>query len=119
MNYDITFAYQGKTSLADTPLQEAERLLHLSFLRPILDLAGFVKDGPQERKWFPRPGHPLHKISTVNEFSDELALDVVSGYKITIHLKEEMSSGQRRVFPILKISTQTRLDLHDNCLTML
>jgi len=119
-NFDITFAYQGKTSLANTPLQEAERLLHLSFLRPILDLAGFVKDGPQERKWFPRPGHPLHNISTVNEFSDELALDVVSGYKITIHLKkEEMSSGQSRVFPILKISTQTRLDLHDNCLTML
>jgi len=48
--HDITFAYQGKTSLERTPLQEAERLLHLSFLRPALHLCGFVKDGPQERK---------------------------------------------------------------------
>jgi len=119
-NYDITFAYQGQTSMADAPLQEAERLLHLSFLRPILDLAGFVKDGPQERKWFPKPNHPLHKVSTVNEFSNELALDVIAGYRITIHLKkEEMDNGEIRVFPILKISTQSRLDLHDNCLLML
>jgi len=49
-NHDITFVYQGTHSIAKTPLQEAERLLHLSFLRPALDLAGFVKDGPQERK---------------------------------------------------------------------
>jgi len=119
-NYDITFAYQGQSSMADTPLQEAERLLHLSFLRPILDLAGFVKDGPQERKWFPKPSHPLHKVSTINEFSNEVALDVIAGYRITIHLKtEDMDNGEKRVFPILKISTQSRLDLHDNCLSML
>jgi len=49
-NHDITFVYQGTHSIEKTPLQEAERLLHLSFLRPVLDLAGFVKDGPQERK---------------------------------------------------------------------
>jgi len=119
-NYDITFAYQGKTSIDDTPLQEAERLLHLSFLRPILDLAGFVKDGPQERKWFPKPGHPLQKVRTVSEFKEEPALDVVGGYRITVHLrKEEKDKGQSRIFPILKISTISRLDLHDNCLTIL
>jgi len=119
-NYDITFAYQGQTSMADAPLQEAERLLHLSFLRPILDIAGFVKDGPQERKWFPKPGHPLYKVYTVNEFKDELALDVVAGYRITVHLRKgEKENGQPRVFPILRISTQSRLDLHDNCLVIL
>merc|ERR1719285_811103 len=119
-SHDITFAYQGMTSLANTPLQEAERLIHLSFLRPALALAGFVKDGPQERKWFPKNGHPLRNVSTVNESKEELALDVVAGYRITIHLKKQnMDDGQERIFPVLKISTQSRLDLHDNCLTML
>jgi len=119
-SHDITFAYQGMTSLANTPLQEAERLIHLSFLRPALALAGFVKDGPQERKWFPKNGHPLRNVSTVNESKEELALDVVSGYRITVHLKKQnMDDGQERIFPVLKISTQSRLDLHDNCLTML
>jgi len=118
-SFDIIFAYQGRTSLADTPLQEAERLIHLSFLRPALDQAGFVKDGPQERKWFPVKGHPLHNVSTVSENSEELALDVVAGYRITVHLRKKGVDGQERVFPVLKISTQSRLDLHDNCLTML
>jgi len=118
-NYDIIFAYQGMTSLANTPLQEAERLIHLSFLRPALDAAGFVKDGPQERKWFPVNGHPLQNVSTVCEFQDELALDVVAGYRITVHLRKKEENGEERVFPVLKISTQSRLDLHDNCLTML
>jgi len=118
-SFDIIFAYQGMTSLAETPLQEAERLIHLSFLRPALDLAGFVKDGPQERKWFPKNGHPLYNVSTVNEFSEELALDVVAGYRITVHLRKKEVDGKERVFPVLKISTQSRLDLHDNCLTML
>jgi hypothetical protein len=119
-SYDITFAYQGMASLANTPLQEAERLIHLSFLRPALAIAGFVKDGPQERKWFPKNRHPLRSVSTVNESKEELALDVVAGYRITVHLKKQnMDEGQERIFPVLKISTQSRLDLHDNCLTML
>jgi len=119
-NHDIRFAYQGMTSLANTPLQEAERLIHLSFLRPALDLAGFVKDGPQERKWFPANGHPLRNVSTVNESKEELALDVVAGYRITVHLrKQNLANGQERIYPVLKVSTQSRLDLHDNCLTML
>jgi len=117
--YDIIFAYQGMTSLANTPLQEAERLIHLSFLRPALDAAGFVKDGPQERKWFPVNGHPLYNVSTVSESSDELALDVVAGYRITVHLRKKEVDGEEHIFPVLKISTQSRLDLHDNCLTML
>jgi len=119
-NYDITFVYQGMTSIANTPLQEAERLLHLSFLRPVLNLAGFTKDGPQERKWFPKHGHQLYNVTTVNYFKDELALDVVAGYRITVHLKkEDDDSGKERVFPVLRISSQSRLDLHDNCLDML
>jgi len=119
-NHDIIFAYQGMTSLANTPLQEAERLIHLSFLRPALELAGFVKDGPQERKWFPGKGHPLRNVSTVNESKEELALDVVGGYRITVHLRKEiLGNGQERIFPVMKVSTQSRLDLHDNCLTML
>jgi len=118
-DYDITFIHQGMTSLADTPLQEAERLIHLSFLRPALELAGFVKDGPQERKWFPKNSHPLYTVSTVNESKEELALDVVAGYRITVHLRKKIVDGQERVFPVLKVSTQSRLDLHDDCLTML
>jgi len=119
-DYDITFVNQGMTSLADTPLQEAERLIHLSFLRPALELAGFVKDGPQERKWFPANNHPLHNVTTVSESKEELALDVVAGYRITVHLRKKiMGDGQECVFPVLKVSTQSRLDLHDNCLTML
>jgi len=119
-DYDITFVNQGMTSLADTPLQEAERLIHLSFLRPALELAGFVKDGPQERKWFPANNHPLYNVTTVSESKEELALDVVSGYRITVHLRKKiMDDGQESVFPVLKVSTQSRLDLHDNCLTML
>jgi len=119
-SHDITFAYQGKTTMSDTPLQEAERLLHLSFLRPVLDLAGFSKDGPQERKWFPKQGHPLYNVCTVDYSKEELALDVVTGYRINIHLKKEhLANGQERVYPVLRISTQSRLDLHDNCLAML
>jgi len=119
-DYDITFIHQGMTSLADTPLQEAERLIHLSFLRPALELAGFVKDGPQERKWFPNNRHPLQSVSTVNESKEELALDVVAGYRITVHLRKKIvEDGQERIFPVLKVSTQSRLDLHDDCLTML
>ena len=105
--------------MADTPLQEAERLLHLSFLRPVLNLAGFTRDGPQERKWFPKQGHPLYSVSIVNDFKNELALDVVAGYRITVHLKKEDDAGKERVFPVLRISTQSRLDLHENCLDML
>jgi len=119
-DHDITFIYQGETTIGKTPLQEAERLLHLSFLRPVLDLAGFVKDGPQERKWFPKQGHPLYSVSTVNYVKEELALDVVAGYKINVHLKKEnLENGEERVFPVLRISTQSRLDLHENCLVML
>ena len=119
-NYDITFVYQGVTSMANAPLQEAERLLHLSFLRPVLTSAGFVKDGPQERKWFPKQGHPLYKATTVNYFKQELALDVIAGYKINVHLKKiDTGNGEERVFPVLRISSQSRLDLHDDCLAML
>jgi len=119
-SHDMTFAYQGKTTMSNTPLQEAERLLHLSFLRPVLDLAGFIKDGPQERKWFPKHGHPLYNVCTVDYSKEELALDVVAGYRINVHLKKEhMDNGQERVYPVLRISTQSRLDLHDNCLAML
>jgi len=119
-SHDITFAYQGKTTMSETPLQEAERLLHLSFLRPVLNLAGFIKDGPQERKWFPKHGHPLYNVCTVDFAKEELALDVVAGYRINVHLKKErMDDGQERVYPVLRISTQSRLDLHDNCLAML
>jgi len=49
-DHSITFAYQGEAALDSVPVQEAERLLHLSFLRPILEAGGFVRDGPQERK---------------------------------------------------------------------
>lgn len=119
-SHDITFAYQGKTTMSDTPLQEAERLLHLSFLRPVLNLAGFIKDGPQERKWFPKHGHPLFNVCTVDFAKEELALDVVAGYRINVHLKKErMDDGEERIYPVLRISTQSRLDLHDNCLAML
>jgi len=56
----------------------------------------------------------------VNHFKEELALDVVAGYRINVHLKKENDeSGQERIFPVLRISTQSRLDLHDNCLAML
>jgi len=119
-SYDITFAYQGKTTMSNTPLQEAERLLHLSFLRPVLEIAGFVRDGPQERKWFPKQGHQLYNVCTVDYSKDELALDVVSGYRINVHLKKEhIGDGREQVYPVLRISTQSRLDLHDNCLVML
>ena len=119
-NYDMSFVYQGVTSMGKAPLQEAERLLHLSFLRPVLILAGFVKDGPQERKWIPKQGHPLYKVTTVNQFKQELALDVIVGYKINVHLKKiETGNGEEQVFPVLRISSQSRLDLRDDCLVML
>jgi len=119
-NYSITFAYQGESSIDNVPLQEAERLLHLSFLRPILEAGGFVRDGPQERKWFPKPENPLYNVSTVNDARNELALDVVSGYKIAIHLRKEvLEEGKERIFPVLQIATQSRLEIHDNCLTIL
>lgn len=56
----------------------------------------------------------------MNYFKEELALDVVAGYRINVHLKKEIvESGHERIFPVLRISTQSRLDLHENCLTML
>lgn len=115
----ITLAYQGESSINNVPLQEAERLLHLSFLRPILDAGGFVRDGPQERKWFPKPENPLYNVSTVSDNRNELALDVVGGYKIAIHLRKEvLEEGEARIFPVLQIATQSRLEIHDNCLTL-
>jgi len=119
-NYSITFAYQGESTINNIPLQEAERLIHLSFLRPILDAGGFVRDGPQERKWFPKPENPLYNVSTVSDNRNELALDVVAGYKIAIHLRKEvLEQGEERIFPVLQIATQSRLEIHDNCLTIL
>jgi len=119
-NHSITFAYQGESSIDNIPLQEAERLLHLSFLRPILEAGGFVRDGRQERKWFPKPENPLYNVSTVNDARNELALDVVAGYKIAIHLRKEvLEEGGERIFPVLQIATQSRLEIHDNCLTIL
>jgi len=119
-SYDIIFIHQGEATLAGIPLQEAERLIHLSVLRPALELAGFVKDGPQERKWFPKHGHPLYNVTTVSEFRDEIALDVIAGYRITVHLrKKKKENGKELAFPVLKISTQSRLDINDTCLTML
>jgi len=119
-DHSITFAYQGEAALNSVPVQEAERLLHLSFLRPILEAAGFVRDGPKERKWFPKVENPLYNVTTVNDSRNELALDVVSGYKIAIHLRKKvLDSGEERMFPVLQIAVQNRLELHDNCLTIL
>jgi len=118
--HSITFAYQGEAALSNVPVQEAERLLHLSFLRPILEAGGFVRDGPQERKWFPKPENPLYKVTTISDSRNELPLDVVSGYKIAIHLRKEvLDNGEERMFPVLQIAVQNRLELHENCLTIL
>jgi len=56
----------------------------------MLERAGFIKDRPQERKWFPKPGHPLRNVYTVSYFKEELALDVVTGYRISVHLKKNL-----------------------------
>lgn len=92
----------------------------MSFLRPILEAGGFVRDGPRERNWFPKPENPLYNVSTVSDGRNELALDVVSGYKIAIHLRKEVNDdGGERMFPVLQIAVHNRLELHDNCLTIL
>jgi len=43
----------------------------------------------------------------------------LAGTELLFISKENTDDGEERIFPGLKISTQSRLDLDDNCLTML
>jgi len=108
-NPRITFTLVGQFPIEAIPVQEAERLLNVIFLRPAMLKLDFYQ---RDRAWFSK--NP--KVIKVCENRDEAALEVIIGYIVNIKMTrastKDASTGEMKTVlrPTLKVQRKVRLE---------